>query len=84
MDNFTTKESIILRGKLTYDAEGNNISSSPYYSRVIHWSGNEASGVTLGRGYDMGDHTESDIFQDMLSVSIDEYYSKKNITSKVI
>nr|WP_254893367.1 peptidoglycan-binding protein [Salmonella enterica] len=43
-----SSSSLIKRGKLTYDAEGNNIPNSRYYSRVIHWPGNEGSGVTLG------------------------------------
>ncbi|EAB2656270.1 TPA: calcium sensor EFh [Salmonella enterica subsp. houtenae serovar 50:g,z51:-] len=67
----------IERGKLTYDAEGNNTPSSPYYSRVIHWPGNDSSGVTLGRGYDMGDRTESSIFQDMLTAGIERDTARK-------
>ncbi|MDK9604628.1 pesticin C-terminus-like muramidase, partial [Lelliottia wanjuensis] len=59
-----------LDGKLTYNAEGNDISSSIYYSRVIHWPGNDLSGVTLGRGYDMGDRSRSDIYNDMIASGI--------------
>ncbi|WNY87218.1 hypothetical protein [Leclercia adecarboxylata] len=60
----------ILKGKLTYDAEGNDISSSIYYSRVIHWPGNDLSGVTLGRGYDMGDRTRTAVYNDMIASGI--------------
>ncbi|PNS09929.1 hypothetical protein COO59_20145 [Mixta theicola] len=60
----------ILEGRLTYNAEGNDISSSIYYSRVIHWPGNELSGVTLGRGYDMGDRTEANVYGDMVASGI--------------
>ncbi|EBP3213771.1 peptidoglycan-binding protein [Salmonella enterica] len=72
-----SSSSLIKRGKLTYDAEGNNIPNSRYYSRVIHWPGNEGSGVTLGRGYDMGDRTESSILQDMLTAGIDADTARK-------
>jgi len=40
-------------GQLTFDAEGNNVPGSPYYSRVAHCPGG-ISGVTIGRGYDLG------------------------------
>ncbi|MCC4107085.1 hypothetical protein [Serratia ureilytica] len=60
----------ILEGRLTYNAEGNDISSSIYYSRVIHWPGNDLSGVTLGRGYDMGGRTEANVYSDMVASGI--------------
>lgn len=46
------------RGQLTFDVEGNDIedASNPlhiYFSRVAHWPGG-VSGVTIGRGYDLG------------------------------
>jgi len=59
-----------LKGTLTYNAEGNDIPSSMYYSRVIHWPGNDLSGVTLGRGYDMGDRSEADVYRDMIASGI--------------
>ncbi|UVJ45620.1 pesticin C-terminus-like muramidase [Pseudomonas sp. LS1212] len=45
-------------GQLTFDVEGNDIEdeSHPlyrYFSRVVHWPGG-ASGITIGRGYDLG------------------------------
>ncbi|WP_211990693.1 hypothetical protein [Citrobacter sp. JGM124] len=67
----------ILEGKLTYNAEGNDISSSIYYSRVIHWPGNDLSGVTLGRGYDMGDRSESNIYNDMIASGISNIQAVK-------
>ena len=48
----------ISEGRITFDAEGNNIPTSPFFSRVIHWPGNNLSVVTIGRGYDMGSRTE--------------------------
>ena len=54
-------------GQLTFDVEGNDIEdpSHPlhkYFSRVAHWPGG-ASGVTIGRGYDLGQrpHPEQDL-----------------------
>jgi hypothetical protein len=45
-------------GQLTFDVEGNDIEepNNPlyrYFSRVVHWPGG-ASGITIGRGYDLG------------------------------
>lgn len=42
------------RGQLTFDVEGNDDDSSMYFSRVVHWPPVGASGVTIGRGYDVG------------------------------
>src|SRR5262249_51741927 len=44
----------VSQGQVTFDAEGNDLVASPYYSRKIIWPGNAESGVTIGRGYDMG------------------------------
>jgi len=46
------------RGQLTFDVEGNDIddptrSLYKYFSRIAHWPGG-VSGVTIGRGYDLG------------------------------
>lgn len=60
----------IKEGQITFDAEGNNIPTSPFFSRVIHWPGNELSGVTLGRGYDMGSRTEPEIYNHMRRAGI--------------
>ncbi|OWP48448.1 hypothetical protein CEG18_23950 [Pseudomonas nitroreducens] len=40
-------------GQFTFDVEGNDIEGSIYFSRVAHWPGG-ASGITIGRGYDLG------------------------------
>jgi hypothetical protein len=51
-------------GLLTFRAEGNNIKTSRDYSRRIHWPGissscgKNASGVTIGRGFDLGSRTK--------------------------
>lgn len=60
----------IKEGRITFDAEGNNIPTSQFFSRVIHWPGNDLSGVTLGRGYDMGFRSESEIYGHMKNSGI--------------
>ena len=47
-------------GQVTFDAEGNDVSNSIYFSRVIHWPGG-ISGVTIGRGYDFGHRGSADL-----------------------
>jgi len=77
LDALTVKNKGSLKGKLTYDAEGNNIPSSQFYSRVIHWPGEDESGVTLGRGYDMGNRSEESIYQDMIASGVDDTTARK-------
>jgi murein DD-endopeptidase MepM/ murein hydrolase activator NlpD len=67
----------IKEGQITFDAEGNDIPSSPYFSRTIHWPGNELSGVTLGRGYDMGSRSESEIYNHMIAAGVDTTQASK-------
>ena len=60
----------VKKGQITFDAEGNDVEASPYFSRVIHWPGNSLSGVTIGRGYDMGNRTKVSVSQDMIKAGI--------------
>ncbi|AXF78221.1 pesticin C-terminus-like muramidase [Erwinia tracheiphila] len=52
------------KGILTFRAEGNNLKSSRDYSLKIHWPGISSlcggnnSGVTVGRGFDLGDRSK--------------------------
>ncbi|WP_414713917.1 hypothetical protein [Scandinavium sp.] len=41
--------------------------------RVLHWPGNRQSGVTLGRGYDMGRRHSGDIVSTLKQAGIEEY-----------
>lgn len=64
--------SSVEHGQLTFDSEGNNIAGSRYFSRKVHWPGNN-SGVTIGRGYDLA-HRSSDasvIKKELNEVGID-------------
>ncbi|WP_162149767.1 hypothetical protein [Chania multitudinisentens] len=60
------------RGHLTFNGEGDNIRGSRNYSRMIHYPNRDISGVTIGRGYDMGNRSQSEIF------SIGRYDEKIN------
>jgi hypothetical protein len=72
---FSSRE--ILAGKITFNAEGNDDPNSAHYSRVIHWPGNDLSGVTLGRGYDMGNRMRDEIYGHMTQSGIDEEKARK-------
>ncbi len=58
------------RGQVTFDAEGNDDPDSIYFSRVLHWPGG-ASGVTIGRGYDMRYRTQEQVLEDLLNAGVD-------------
>jgi hypothetical protein len=58
------------RGQLTFDVEGNDTEGSIYFSRVAHWPPVGNSGVTLGRGYDIGQ--QPNVKADLESVGIGE------------
>lgn len=71
LSNMLSKPAAALKeGKITFDAEGNDIPGSIYFSRSIHWPGNDLSGVTLGRGYDMGSRSEPEIYNHMISAGV--------------
>ncbi|RMH83312.1 hypothetical protein EA796_17420 [Pseudomonas sp. AOB-7] len=57
-------------GQLTFDVEGNDIEDSRFFSRVPHWPPVGASGVTIGRGYDVGH--QPNVRDDLESVGISE------------
>ena len=57
-------------GQLTFDAEGQESPTSAYFSRVVHWPGG-ISGVTLGRGYDMGTRTATVVAEDLVAAGLD-------------
>ena len=67
----------IKQGQITFNAEGSDIPTSPFFSRVVHWPGNDLSGVTLGRGYDMGFRSESEIYNHMKDAGIEHDQATK-------
>lgn len=52
-------------GQSTFDAEGLEIPGR-YFSRQITWPGGSNSGVTIGRGYDMGSRTQLQIVRELI------------------
>ncbi|MGY3961551.1 pesticin C-terminus-like muramidase [Aeromonas popoffii] len=56
---------IVFKGKLTFDEEGNDVENSILFSRTIHWLGNSESGVTIGRGYDLGNRSKTELYRDL-------------------
>lgn len=61
----------VSRGQITFDVEGNDDPDSRYFSRVLHWP-QGASGVTIGRGYDMRYRTAEQILADLLEAGVDQ------------
>ncbi|MBF4358986.1 pesticin C-terminus-like muramidase, partial [Vibrio anguillarum] len=58
-DEMDLKWLTVPKGQLTFDAEGNDVEGSPFFSRKVHVPNNngeviENSGVTIGRGLDLG------------------------------
>lgn len=72
----------VREGQITFDAEGEDYITAvapfrqpqrmPNFSRILHWPG-KASGVTLGRGYDMKHRSAGQIQVEMRSAGIEEY-----------
>jgi len=73
------------QGLITFRSEGNNIKKSIFFTRVIHWPGNigncssslGASGVTIGRGYDMKHRNPAQIIHDLTRSGITYQQAKK-------
>lgn len=72
----------VSEGQMTFDAEGLDYISAvtpfkrqyyPSFSRILHWPSTFSSGVTLGRGYDMGNRTSGEIFSTLRQAGIEEY-----------
>lgn len=57
-------------GYITFLAEGNDNEKSRYFSRVVHKPVGAKSGVTIGRGYDMGGRTKEQITQQLTDAGI--------------
>lgn len=62
-------------GTLTFNAEGSSNPNSPYFSRIPHWP-EGASGVTIGRGYDMKLRSQSEVYYDLLNAGVDAYQAE--------
>jgi hypothetical protein len=56
-------------GQPTFNAEGTE-AAGPWFSRQIHYPGGERSGVTIGRGYDMGGRTPLQVQRELLLAGV--------------
>ena len=72
----------VRQGQLTFDAEGVDYITAvepfrqrryPNFSRILQWPPTASSGVTLGRGYDMGSRSMGEIFITLRQAGIEEY-----------
>src|SRR5699024_8075178 len=74
-DSTDVKWLLVTHGQLTVDVEGNDIEKRMYCSRVPHWPGG-VSGITIGRGYDLGQWDKATIERDLTYAGIkDPLYS---------
>lgn len=71
-----------MEGQITFDAEGADYMTAvvpfrqqrtPYFSRILHRPGDISSGVTLGRGYDMGNRSTGEVFATLRGAGLEEY-----------
>jgi Bacterial toxin homologue of phage lysozyme, C-term len=62
------------RGGLTFDSEG--AEGGKYHSRVLHVPG-PSSGLTIGRGYDMGSKSAGEITADLVAAGVELAMAKK-------
>ncbi|EPN9527265.1 peptidoglycan-binding protein [Cronobacter malonaticus] len=72
----------VREAQFTFDNEGTDYITAtnpfrprpyPWFSRILHWPHSAASGVTLGRGYDMGNRSAGEIFATLRQAWIEEY-----------
>ena len=63
-------------GQFTFNAEGNDIPGNPYYSRIAHWPKGK-SGVTVGRGFDLGQHTPEQVVSALTRAGVPSAYIPK-------
>lgn len=61
---------IVPYGQLTFDAEGNDDPGSQYYSRKAHVPPG-GSGVTVGRGYDLGNFSQAKVGEGLVRAGIE-------------
>ncbi|EOU1295602.1 peptidoglycan-binding protein [Cronobacter sakazakii] len=73
----------VREGQFTFDNEGVDYITAvepfrqpqhmPFFSRILHWPPKGLSGVTLGRGYDMGGRSAGEILATLRYAGIEEY-----------
>jgi Ca2+-binding RTX toxin-like protein len=66
--------STVVNGQITFDAEG--MEGGKYHSRIPHYPGG-VSGITVGRGYDLGKHTKEQIIADFKAIGFSQADAEK-------
>lgn len=67
-----TEDLSITAGELTATGEGSDAET-----KWVHWPHTDASGVTLGKGYDIGSRTESQVVAELMAAGMGETQAKK-------
>ncbi len=62
----------LTRGELTSTGEGSDAQTSH-----VHWPNTSASGVTLGKGYDIGSRTEQQVINELVAAGMGETQATK-------
>ena len=62
----------LTRGELTSTGEGSDSQTSH-----VHWPDTSASGVTLGKGYDIGSRSEQEVIDDLVAAGMGETQATK-------
>ena len=85
-DEMDEKWLIVPKGQFTFDNEGNDIESSIFYSRKAHVPHNPSgvvigkSGVTIGRGLDVGNPPTGATGQSPSALNLRELFQKSGLT----
>lgn len=70
------------QGQFTFDNEGCDYLPAvppfrqhkyPYFSRILHWPQTPHSGVTIGRGFDMGNRSRGEIYSTLKYAAFEDY-----------
>eukprot|EP00112_Aurelia_sp_Birch-Aquarium-sp1_P016453 Seg3730.2 transcript_id=Seg3730.2/GoldUCD/mRNA.D3Y31 product="hypothetical protein" protein_id=Seg3730.2/GoldUCD/D3Y31 len=66
----------VTKGQVTFNSEGNNNKKSHFYSKKPHVPG-RWSGVTIGRGYDMGQKSKAQVIRDLTKAGMSQGRAKQ-------
>jgi YD repeat-containing protein len=65
----------VSKGQITFDSEGRETPGKFGFSRVLHWP-KGASGVTIGRGYDMKGRSQSGVYRDLVAAGVPDAHAR--------
>ncbi|EGR0541186.1 type VI secretion system tip protein VgrG [Vibrio cholerae] len=87
-DEMDLKWLTVPKGQLTFDAEGNDVDSSTFFSRKVHVPNMRGSvignsGVTIGRGLDLGNPPSAASGQTPSKINLKELFELANLNPKL-